>query len=225
MITAFSRAVTQMFDPSLRNLVLVSVAASIVLLGCLVMAIWLALDSLALFDIGWLNSSIEWLGKLALVLFSWMLFPSTTQLVTGFLLDKVARRVEAVYYPDLGSPNAQPLTETLTAAVKFLLTAVALNVLALPLYITLTVFSPVIFYALNGYLLGREYFEMVASRRLDANGVVRLKKAHGLQIWITGAVLVFLMTVPIINLLTPVVATAAMLHIFEKLRARAGLSG
>ena len=225
MITAFSRAVTQMFDPSLRNLVLVSVAASIVLLGCLVMAIWLALDSLALFDIGWLNSSIEWLGKLALVLFSWMLFPSTTQLVSGFLLDKVARRVEAAYYPDLGPANAQPLTETLTAAVKFLLTAVALNVLALPLYITLTVFSPVIFYALNGYLLGREYFEMVASRRLDANGVVRLKKAHGLQIWITGAVLVFLMTVPIINLLTPVVATAAMLHIFEKLRARVGLSG
>ena len=110
MITAFSRAVTQMFDPSLRNLVLVSVAASIVLLGCLVMAIWLALDSLALFDIGWLNSSIEWLGKLALVLFSWMLFPSTTQLVSGFLLDKVARRVEAVYYPDLGPANAQPLT-------------------------------------------------------------------------------------------------------------------
>ena len=225
MITAFSRAVTQMFDPSLRDLVLVSVAASIVLLGCLVMAIWLALNSLALFDIGWLNSSIEWLGKLALVLFSWMLFPSTTQLVSGFLLDKVARRVEAAYYPDLGPANAQPLTETLTAAVKFLLTAVALNVLALPLYITLTVFSPAIFYALNGYLLGREYFEMVASRRLDANGVVRLKKAHGLQIWITGAVLVFLMAVPIINLLTPVVATAAMLHIFEKLRARGGLSG
>jgi uncharacterized protein involved in cysteine biosynthesis len=74
-------------------------------------------------------------------------------------------------------------------------------------------------------LLGREYFEMVANRRLDANGVVVLKKSYRLKIWLVGAVLAFIMTVPVLNLVTPVLATAAMLHIFEKLRARAALSG
>jgi uncharacterized protein involved in cysteine biosynthesis len=225
MITAFWRAVSQLFDPSLRRVVLSSIAASLVLLACLVTGVWLALDSVALFDAGWLNDGIEFIGKIALVLFSWMLFPSAIQLVSGLFLEKVARRVEARYYPELGPASSPPLSETVIGALKFTLTAVALNILALPLYSLFNVFSPVIFYTLNGYLLGREYFEMVANRRLDANGVVVLKKSYRLKIWLVGAVLAFIMTVPVLNLVTPVLATAAMLHIFEKLRARAALSG
>ncbi len=77
-----------------------------------------------------------------------------------------------------------------------------------------------VFYGLNGYLLGREYFELVAARRFDMAGVRRLRRAYRGRLLLAGAVIAFLLTVPIVNLVTPVVATGFMLHVFERLRRR-----
>ena len=67
-------------------------------------------------------------------------------------------------------------------------------------------------------MLGREYFEMVGVRRLPAADVTSLRKAHGLSVLMTGVAIAFLLTIPVVNLLMPVVATAAMVHLFEKWR-------
>ena len=74
------------------------------------------------------------------------------------------------------------------------------------------------FYLVNGYLLGREYFEMVGVRRLPVADVTSLRKAHSLSVLMTGIAIAFLLTIPVVNLLMPVVATAAMVHLFEKWR-------
>jgi uncharacterized protein involved in cysteine biosynthesis len=79
----------------------------------------------------------------------------------------------------------------------------------------------VLFYLLNGYLLGREYFEMVAVRRLDLPATKRLRRAFRGRVIMAGAVITFLLTIPLVNLITPIIATAFMLHIFEDLRRRA----
>ena len=98
-----------------------------------------------------------------------------------------------------------------------------LNLLALPLYLLLLFVPPFnlfVFYLLNGYLLGREYFELVAARRLDTAGVRRLRRAYRGRLLLAGAVIAFLLTVPIVNLVTPIIATGFMLHVFEGLRRR-----
>ena len=76
------------------------------------------------------------------------------------------------------------------------------------------------FYGLNGYLLGREFFELVAIRRLPQTEARALRKQKQTVVIGIGAVFAFLMTLPIINLLTPIIATATMLHLFEKWRSQ-----
>ncbi len=98
-----------------------------------------------------------------------------------------------------------------------------LNLRALPFYMLLNIETPhnlIVIYQLNGNLLGREYFELVAARRFDAAGVRRLRRKYRGRVMLAGVVIALLLTVPIVNLVTPIVATGFMLHVFECLRRR-----
>ncbi|MGZ8409550.1 MAG: EI24 domain-containing protein, partial [Hyphomicrobium sp.] len=77
-----------------------------------------------------------------------------------------------------------------------------------------------VFYAVNGYLLGREYFELVALRRADIAEVRALRDVYRGRLFVAGVVVAVLLTVPIVNLLAPIVGTAAMVHLFEAWRQR-----
>ena len=76
----------------------------------------------------------------------------------------------------------------------------------------------VIFLALNGYLVGREYFEVVAGRRLPPPAARALKKTIGGRLWLAGALVAIMLTIPVFNLVAPVVGTAFMVHLFERWR-------
>mgnify|MGYP006433068489 FL=1 len=80
---------------------------------------------------------------------------------------------------------------------------------------------PFVFYSVNGYLLGREYFELVALRRLGPAEATALRKRNGFKLFMTGALIAFLLTVPVVNLLAPIIATGMMVHLFEDFRNRA----
>jgi uncharacterized protein involved in cysteine biosynthesis len=72
----------------------------------------------------------------------------------------------------------------------------------------------------NGYLLSCEYFELVALRRLEAGDVRSLRKAYGGPLFMAGVLIAFLLTVPLVNLVAPVIGTAAMVHLFQRWRDR-----
>ena len=96
----------------------------------------------------------------------------------------------------------------------------ALNLLALPFYLLTFWFPPfalAIFYCLNGYLLSREYYELVALRRLDTAAAVALRKANKQRLFLAGVIITFLFTIPIVNLFAPVIGVAAMAHVFRSL--------
>jgi uncharacterized protein involved in cysteine biosynthesis len=84
----------------------------------------------------------------------------------------------------------------------------------------LPVLNPFVFYALNGYLFGREYYEIVALRRLDEKRAGDLRRRNSGRIFLAGVVIAFMLTVPLLNLIAPVIATAFMVHIFETIRRR-----
>ena len=79
---------------------------------------------------------------------------------------------------------------------------------------------PFVFYALNGYLLGREYFEFAAVRRLEPATGRALRRRYKIRIFLCGIAIAMLMTVPFVNWLMPVVAAAYMMHVFEGVRPR-----
>lgn len=231
-------AFRQLSDPATRGTfwlsLLISVATFIALwVGAAFGVVWLG-DLLG----GWLSAigaSAFWidvaeiiagLGAVgAILVASFILFPAVIVLVLSFLLDDVCRQVEARHYPDLPPAREQPLLEAVMDGLRLALATIGLNLLFLPLIIALSFVPPLnlfVFYGLNGYLLGREYFELVAVRRMDAAEGRRLRKIHRGRVLLSGVVIAILLTLPVINLVMPLVATALMVHVFEEMRRRSG---
>jgi len=157
-------------------------------------------------------------GTLILVI-TWFLFPSVVTLVVAFLLENVAKAVEKKHYPHLSKPRSQSLSEILLITLKFTILSVIINVLAAPIYISLLFFGPLnllIFYMLNGYLLGREYFELTIHRRANPSQAKEIYKKFRGKIILAGGVISFFMTIPLVNMIAPIIATAAMVHLIQK---------
>ncbi|WP_142849171.1 EI24 domain-containing protein [Telmatospirillum sp. J64-1] len=219
MFTALFRGFAQLSDPRCRRIIWIGIAVALLVQVLLTAGLYWLLSSTAFFQIGWLDLTTDILGVLAVFVLSLFLFPSVVTAVAGLLLDDVARAAENRHYPDLPPVRDQSLAEGIGAGLRLAALGIALNLLVLPLYF-IPVVNVMVLYGLNGYLLGREYFEVVALRRLDPGQARSLRLAHRGYLWICGAIITFLLTLPLVNLVAPVVATAFMLHIFEALRRR-----
>jgi uncharacterized protein involved in cysteine biosynthesis len=193
-----------------------SVALSV---GLFLLATW-GVGYLEATGIGWLDGTLQFLGGAAAFVIAILLFPGLAAIVVGFYLEVIARAVEARHYPNLPEPRHQPVRETVWAAVKLAAIAVVLNLLVLPVYL-IPVINVFVFYALNGYLLGREYFELAALRRMDEPNARRIRRDNGIRVFVAGVVITFLLSIPFVNWFMPVVAAAFIVHVFEATRARA----
>ena len=220
MISALFKAFSQFGDPRIRRVVWLSAGLAITILVALAVALWFLIGWLAGLT-GWLDTLAEFAAGIGVVVLAWLLFPAAIGLTVGLFLEDVADAVEARHYPGLPPVRAQSIREAIGAGLKFAAVALALNLVALPFYLLLIwvpFLSPILFYSLNGYLLGREYFEAVALRRLDQRQARLLRRARGGQVFLAGVIIAFLLTVPFVNLIAPVIATGFMLHLFEGMR-------
>ena len=220
MIKAFFRALGQLPDPTFRSVILKTLFWSVALsVGLFLLATW-GVGYLEATGIGWLDGTLQFLGGAAAFVIVVLLFPGLAVIVVGFYLEVIARAVEARHYPNLPEPRHQPVRETVWAAVKLAAITVVLNLLVLPVYL-IPVINVFVFYALNGYLLGREYFELAALRRMDDPSARRMRRDHGIRVFVAGVVITFLLSIPFVNWFMPVVAAAFIVHVFEATRARA----
>ena len=228
MLDALGKAIGQLADPRLRRAIWLTLATSLAVVGGLVLAAWLLLARLSVFGIGWVDTALDLLAGAGVLVVAWLLFPATISVVVGFFLEEVADAVERRHYPGLKPARAQPLGEQAAAGLRFALVAIGLNLLVLPLYLAGIFLPPLnifVFYGLNGYLLGREFYELVALRRFDQRQVQVLRRAHGGRSFLAGVVIAFLLTVPFVNLIAPVIATAFMVHLFEAWRRAEAATG
>ena len=219
MLGAFFKAIGQLGDPALRRVVWTGLGISLGVFAGLWAAVGYGLANTALFESGWLEALADVAGGLTALVLTWLLFPGVVSVVIAVLLDAVVRAVEARHYPHLPEAPGAGVAATVFTAAKFLGALVVLNMAALLFLLVPPVF-PFVFYAVNGYLLGREYFELVALRRAGNAETRALRKAHRGQLFLAGLVIALLLTVPVVNLLAPVTATAVMVHLFELWRTR-----
>ena len=235
MIRALIRAFAQFSDPATRGFLWRAVAASTLVFVTLWVAAWFgltwAVEALgALIEEGFWADVLEWVFGAAvfaaLLVTSFLLFPAVVGVALSFFMDAIVEAVERRHYSGLPAPRQQPLWEQVWGALTFGALAVALNILALPLYLLLLFVPPfnlLLFYGLNGYLFGREYFDVVAVRRLDPAELRGLRRGHRGRLLLAGAMIAFLLTLPVINLAMPIVAASFMVHVFQNLnRGRAG---
>jgi uncharacterized protein involved in cysteine biosynthesis len=221
MIRAFELAVAQLGDPKLRGIIWWSLLLSLVLqVAIAALGIW-ALRSVATFETKWINDAIIWLTGTGVVVLAFILFPASFGIVISIFMEQIADVVEARHYPQLGKARGIPIWTGIWTGVVFLLVVIAVNLVMLPFYI-LAIFiaglGAVLFYAINGWLTGRVYYEQVALRRMSAPEVKAWRRANGGVLWLTGIVIVFLGTIPIVNLIVPVLGVAAMVHVAQTLR-------
>src|SRR5437764_15340195 len=167
MISAFLRALAALSMPPLRRVIAISLALSVLSFAVLWLAVAIALDRGVSLGGGPLDWLVELLGAAAVLALSWLLFPAVVTLFMGLFLGRVAAAIEALDYPGRGPARPQPIGEILRVTVRLMLLTILLNLLALPVYLLAPGLNVFVFLGLNGYLFGREYFEVVALRRLD----------------------------------------------------------
>jgi CysZ protein len=217
LIQSLLRGFQQLFDPPTRRLVLLSVLLALGVLIALAVILWFLLGQLELLPWQWAQWVQDILTGFGLLFLVWLLFPAALSATISIFLDSVAGQVERLHYPGLPPPRRQAMHESLWSGLRLALTALGLNILALPIYF-IPLLNFFVFYLLNGYLLGREYFEAVALRRLSAGEAGELRRREKGRLIIAGVVITLMLTIPFLNLVAPVVATAFMLHLFESMR-------
>lgn len=225
MIADVLRAIGQMGDGRFRAVLALGVGLSLALLvGFSVLLVWLAQWLVGpVVTLPWIGE-VTWLDNAAgLVTVPFVLVASIFLMVpvasafTGLFLDRIAQAVEDTHYPGLPPARAQGWGEMVKESAGFLSLVVVVNALALVVYIFSTVLAPFVFWAVNGFLLGREYAQMVAARRMEAPKARAFRRKHGLQIWATGVLMAVPLSIPVVNLLVPVLGAATFTHLFHRL--------
>lgn len=228
VLSSFLKALGQLGDRRLSRVLWWGIGLAVVVLalasaGLQALLVWWAGDGVTLpffGEVKWIAALAGWSGPVAMLILSVVLMVPVASAISGLFLDRVADAVEARHYPQAGPAQAVPLIEAIRDSAGFLGVMILANLVALGLYL---VFSPValfIFWGLNGFLLGREYFTLVAIRHLGRAGAAQLRKRHGATVWLAGILMAMPLSIPLVNLAIPVLGAATFTHLFHGLRAR-----
>ena len=216
IFSSFFKALGQIGDARFNKVLLLGVALTIALLigataGVAALVSWLAGG----IEIAWLSDILTW-GSVFLTLgLSVFLMVPVASAITSMFLDEVAQAVEDRHYPHLPKVARVPFGDALVDTLNFLGVLVAANLLALVLYVMMPPLAPFIFWGVNGFLLGREYFTLAAMRRLGREGARALRAEHAGTIWMAGVLMAIPLSVPLVNLLIPIIGAATFTHIFH----------
>jgi CysZ protein len=219
MISAAQLALSQIISPPFRKVLWKSVALTLALLAALWIAVQAVVWQFLVLPFGWMETAFSVVSGLGLLIAMAFLIAPVTTLFAGLFLDDVAAIVESENYPGDRPGTPVPILAGMVIAIKFFAIVVLVNLIALPLMLLLG-FGVLVFFGANGYLLGREYFQFAALRFHDERTVKALRLRHGGRIFLAGLMIAGLAAIPFVNLLTPLFATALMVHIHKRIEAR-----
>ena len=156
---------------------------------------------------------------LVLVLSVFMMVPVASAF-TAFFLEEVADAVEDRHYPGLPPARSPGFLAALADTLGLLALLLAVNLISLLLWPFAGPVMPFLAWGINGYLLGREYFTLVAARRLGREAAQQLRQQNAGQIWLAGVLMAAPLSFPLVNLLVPVLGVATFTHLFHRLQRR-----
>ncbi|HEV8388670.1 MAG TPA: EI24 domain-containing protein [Dongiaceae bacterium] len=213
MFSAIAKTLGQLNDPPIRRVIGKTLGLAIVGYILFVVLVYLLIGWLSGLG-GWLEGLAEFGGVIAAMVVAWFLFPSVAAAIAGIFADEVIDAVEAKHYPFLAPGKPVPVLAAVLDGLKLAAIALIANILALPFLIVFPVYV-LITWGVNGWLLGREYFEMVAFRRMDRATAHELHRRHNRTFTIAGVMIAVCLTIPFVNLLAPVLGAAFMVHIAQ----------
>jgi uncharacterized protein involved in cysteine biosynthesis len=237
IFASFFAALGQLGDPRFRRVLLLGVVLTIALLVAFTTGlVWLidaltadSVDAPIVGEITWLDDILSWGSVFLMLVLSVFLMVPVASAITSMFLDEVAQAVEDEHYPNLPPAINVPFGDAVRDTVNFLGVLIGANLLAIIVYVILTLMlmpflTPLVFWALNGFLLGREYFTLAAMRRVGREQARVLRSQHRMTIFFAGFLMAIPLSVPLVNLLIPILGAATFTHLFHRLQM-AGPSG
>ena len=234
MIEAVFKTLTQMFTPPFRRVLFKSMGLALIMIVLLGIGVFYGVSWLAQTGTMWAESKVSmvphsawswvawflsFVASLGIITGAIFLMPAVTAFVGSFFVDEIADQVEEIYYPADMPGVALPLFRALLEGLKTALLTVAVYVVALP-FVLFAGLGIVILFLANAYLLSREYFELAAMRFRPPAEAKALRRAHRGQVFFAGLFISAFVSIPILNLATPLFAMALMVHIHKRLARR-----
>ena len=220
MINLFLMSFSQLPDPAFRRVIIKGILLSVFVFVFLAITVWFVLSETNFFTFWLFETFADMLGGFTAIVIAWLLFPTLASFFITLFLEDIVEAVESRHYPDTVLEKINNPSAMFIISLRFTAIALLLNILAIPFYFFTIWFPPLgifVFYCLNGYLLGREYFELVALRHIKMENIPSIRKSNRWQLFLFGSVTTFLFTIPIINFLAPILGVAGMTHFFRKL--------
>jgi CysZ protein len=220
-------AVFELLSPPFRAVFIKTLGLTVLAL----VALWFGLTSLVEWlALPWLQTLLPgipswagWLGgiiaAIALAFGMALLVAPVTAVIAGLFLDDVAEVVERTDYPRDPIGRAMPALRSLVLAIKFFGVVILGNIVALMLLLVPGI-NIAAFFIVNGYLLGREFFEFAAMRFRPEDEARALRRQYAGTVFLAGLVIAAFLAVPLLNLLTPLFAAAMMVHLHKAVSAR-----
>jgi CysZ protein len=234
MIDATANALSQMFTQPLRRVLLKAVGLALLLIVIIGIGLQRLLAAMADHGATWAEqaagfaphaawATMAWvvsiLAGLGIVTGALFLMPAVTAFVGSFFVDEVAEVVERVHYPAEPVGRALPIFRALIEGLKTALLALAIYLFALP-FVLFAGLGFIILFLANAYLLSREYFELAAMRFYPPAQAKAMRKANRGYIFVAGMVIAVFVSIPLLNLATPIFAMAYMVHIHKRISGK-----
>ncbi len=231
MIDAAIKALSQMFAPALRRVLLKSAGLALIVITIIGILMQRLLAAWANTGANWAEqatgvaphavwSAFAWvlsiMAGLGIITGALFLMPAVTAFVGSFFVDEIADVVERQHYPSEPSGRALPFFRALIEGLRFAALAILVYLCALP-FVLFAGLGLVILFLANAYLLGREYFELAAMRFRLPHEAKAMRKANTVYLFLAGMFIAAFVSIPVVNLATPIFAMAFMVHIHKKL--------
>jgi len=234
MIEAVVKTLSQMFSPPFRRVLLKSAGLALIFVILISIGMYQIFAWLAASGAAWAEGQVSAVPDTAWNLLVWVLsimaglgiitgavflMPAVTAFVGSFFVDEIAEQVERTQYPADPPGRALPFVRAILEGLKTALLTLAVYFLALP-FVLFAGLGLVVLFLANAYLLGREYFELAAMRFRPPAEAKALRRAHRGSVFLAGMFIALFVSIPVVNLATPLFAMAFMVHIHKRLAGR-----
>jgi CysZ protein len=231
MIDAAIKALSQILSPPMRSILWRSVGVALVLIAVVAIGLQRLLNWFATYGEGWAEATLGPGSHTPLDILSWivsiaaglgiifgavLLMPAVTSLVASIFVDEVADHVEREYYPAEQPGTALPFTLAMIEGGKTALLTVLVYVIALP-FVLFAGAGFLVFFIATAWLLGREYFELAAMRFRSPEEAKAMRRQNAAAIFTAGLVIAAFVSIPVVNLATPLFGMAFMVHMHKRL--------
>ncbi|HEY1711127.1 MAG TPA: EI24 domain-containing protein [Rhizomicrobium sp.] len=216
MFASARKALALIFDPAFSGVVAKALFLTLGLFVVLFFGLEFVLHKLPVLGSHWVNVVLEVLAPILFIFLIFFLGAPVAAVFASFYLDEIAAAVEARYYAADGRAPGTPVSTSLRAGIRLAGTIVLVNLALLPFDIELPLIGEIAALLVNGWLLGREYFELAALRHMPEAAANALRRQHGSAVFLAGLVISILTVIPIANLFAPLFGSAFMVHLFKR---------